>query len=40
MEESVLQNNIALLMKNYAIVENNEIKRIVKEDFVTIDKYE
>ena len=27
-------------MKNYVIVENNEIKRKVKEDLVTIDKYE
>ena len=27
-------------MKNYVIVENKEIKRKVKEDLVTIDKYE
>ena len=27
-------------MKNYAFVENNEIKRKAKEDLVTIDIYE
>ena len=27
-------------MKNYALVENNEIKRKVNEDLVTIDKHE
>ena len=27
-------------MKNYAILENNEIKRKVKEDLVTINKFD
>ena len=34
MEESVLQNNINLLLNNYTSFENSEIKRkIILEDF-------